>query len=344
MADPSIAGLRVLRAVVETGSFTAASEALGYTQSAVSKQVNALEHATGAVLFTRTPRGVEPTAPGRVLAARAATMLNELDAATRELSGFSDQVSGTVVCGAFPTAAMRLVPQVVRRLAAEHAGLEIQVQEASSPTQLGRLRAGRLDVAIIAIGTGLADYDLTGIRTDELAGGPLMVAVPDDHPFARQRRVSVVDLDDQDWIVGSGSRDDPQFGAWPTLASPRIAYTVRDWTTRFGFVAAGLGLTTIPGIASAGVPRGVTTVLVDDPSWRGRSSVVATRADRSEAAALVADAVIRTAARLQSSALDGGAAAEARARHVPGGHPVRGVEPGREGLVAPADAEDRRSR
>lgn len=304
MTDPSITGLRVLRAVVESGSFTVAAEALGYTQSAVSKQMNALEHATGAVLFTRTPRGVEPTAPGRVLAARAATMLNELEAARRELAGFGDQLSGTVVCGTFPTAAMRLVPQAVRRLTREHPGLTLQVQEASSPTQLGRLRTGRLDVAIIAIGTGLADYDLAGIRTNELAGGPLMVAVPDDHPFARQRRVSVVDLDDQDWIVGSGARDDPQFGAWPTLAAPRIAYTVRDWTTRFGFVAAGLGLTTIPGVASAGVPRGVSTVLVDDPSWRGRSSVVATRADRSEAAALVADTLLSTAARLHSSALE----------------------------------------
>ncbi|MET4780626.1 LysR family transcriptional regulator [Glaciihabitans sp. UYNi722] len=301
MPDPSITGLRVLRAVTDTGSFTAAAETLGYTQSAVSKQMHTLELATGTVLFRRTPRGVELTVAGQVLASRSATVLNELDAASRELSGLSNEISGKVALGAFPTAAMRLVPLVIKQLRLDHPDLTLEFQEASSPTQLGRLRAGSLDVAIVAVGTGLADYDFAGLRTDEIAGGPLMIAVPEDHPFARARWVPVADLEDQPWIVGGGARDDPQFGAWPTLVSPHIAFTVRDWPTRFGFVEARLGITTIPAIASTSVPRGIRTVRVDDPSWKGRHSVVATRDDRSDATALVANAVALTAAQLHAS-------------------------------------------
>lgn len=77
--------LRTLRAVIETGSFTGASERLGFTQSAVSKQVAALESAAGVQLFRRGSRGVEPTAAGLRLAGRAAAVIDQLDAARREL-------------------------------------------------------------------------------------------------------------------------------------------------------------------------------------------------------------------------------------------------------------------
>jgi len=300
MADPTIAGLRVLRAVVDAGSFTAAAEALGYTQSAVSKQVRALETATGAVLFRRAPRGVEPTDAGSALSARAATILDEVDAADRELSRLADAVTGRVALGAFPTAAMSLVPRVIRGIRSDHPALAVEFQQASSPTQLGRLRSGRLDVAVVAVGTGLDDYDLSGLRAEPLAQGPLLVAVASSHPFAGRRRIPATELDDQEWIAGDGARGDPQFGAWPTLVAPRIAFAVRDWPARFGFVAAGLGITTVPALVARSVPAGIRLVDVDDPSWRGRDALVVTRTDRSPETAIVVEAVAREAARMHA--------------------------------------------
>ncbi len=301
MTDLTLTALRVLGAVTEARSFTLAAEALGYTQSAVSKQMNALELATGAVLFRRVPRGVELTTAGHVLAARAAVILDELDAARREVTELTDAVSGKVVLGAFPTAAMRLVPAVIRQLRLDHPALTVEFHDASSPTQLGRLRAGRLDVAVIALGSGLADYDLTGLHTEALASGPLVIAVAESHPFAPRSRVAVRELEDEPWIAGAGARDDPHFGAWPTLVSPRIAYTLRDWPTRFGFVEAGLGITTFPSIAGRNVPRGIRLVRVDDPSWQGRSAVVVTREERSDPVSVVAETFVRQAALLLAS-------------------------------------------
>lgn len=298
MADLTLTALRVLRAVNDVRSFTRAAEALGYTQSAVSKQMSALELATGAVLFRRVPRGVELTTAGQMLASRAVVILNEMDAARREVAELTDAIVGTVVLGAFPTAAMRLVPAVIRQLRLDHPALTVDFDGASSPTQLGRLRAGRLDVAVIALGTGLADYDLTGLHTEVLASGPLVIAVAESHPFATRSRVAVTELETEPWIAGAGARDDPQFGAWPTLVSPLISYMARDWPTRFGFVEAGLGITTIPSIAGRNIPRGIRLVRVDDPSWRGRSAVVATREERSDLVAVVSEAFVRQAALL----------------------------------------------
>ncbi|MFD2028749.1 LysR substrate-binding domain-containing protein [Promicromonospora aerolata] len=85
---------------------------------------------------------------------------------------------------------------------------------------------------------------------------------------------------EEQWIVGKGLRGDPQFGAWPTLPAPRVAYAVRDWHARLGLVAAGLGITTLPEIAAVAVPADVVTVRVDDPAWFGRAAVAVTRTER----------------------------------------------------------------
>ncbi|MFL6126760.1 LysR family transcriptional regulator, partial [Actinophytocola sp.] len=240
--------LRALRAVLETGSLTAASERLGFTQSALSKQIAALEAATGAELFRRGPRGVEPTEAGNRLAARAATILDQLDAAQRELADLSAPLGGRVALGGFPTTAMRLVPGAIARVRAEHPAIEIGFLESSTPVQIRRLRAGRLDLAILSSGEGLPGWDLTGIELERLPAGALLLAVGPRHRLARAERVAVADLEEEDWIAGRGARGEPQFGAWPTLRRPRVVAELGDWSARLGFVAAGLGVTTVPSL------------------------------------------------------------------------------------------------
>src|SRR6185312_9182759 len=101
--DFSPTGLRVLREVAERGSFSAAARALGYTQSAVSRQVAALEAAAGRPLFERAREGARPTPAGRRLLDRARTVLAELEAARRELDAAAP-AAGPVRLGAYPGA------------------------------------------------------------------------------------------------------------------------------------------------------------------------------------------------------------------------------------------------
>ncbi|MFF7979898.1 LysR family transcriptional regulator [Streptomyces sp. NPDC007901] len=300
MADFTLTGLRVIQAVVDTGSFTAAADALGYTQSAVSRQVAAMEAAAGAALFVRGARGVAPSPAGMILARRAATALNEIDAVGTDLAGLQDHVTGRVSLAAFPSAAAVLVPRTLARLGNDHPGLIVEFGEASSPTQLRQLRAHRIDIAVIGMGPDLPAYDVEGLRRDLLLDGGLLLAVPADHRFAGRGTIPVTELRDEPWIVGKGLRDDPQFGAWPTLDHPRIAYAAREWPTRLGLVAAGLGIAVLPEVAAAAVPTAVRTVQVDDPAWLGRAVVAVTVRDRSPEVTATVGALRHEAAQLRA--------------------------------------------
>ncbi|WP_217167842.1 LysR family transcriptional regulator [Streptomyces sp. AC512_CC834] len=289
MAEFTLAGLRVVHQVAAAGSFTRAAEVLGYTQSAISRQVAATEAAAGAPIFDRRRRGVALTPAGQVLVRRAGEILADLAATELELAGLRDRLAGRLAVGSYPTAAMALVPRAMAEVTAGHPGLAVVVEEASTPALVRRLRTGRLEVAVIGVGHGLPDYDLSELRQTAVLQGDLLVVVPDTHRFAGHDRITVSDLAHEQWVAGDGAAGEPQFGAWPTLSDPHIAHTARGWSTRLGLVAAGLGITVIPDLALPALPRGVRAVAVTDSHWPGRATVVVTRPSPSaQAQAMVA--------------------------------------------------------
>ncbi|HYO36770.1 MAG TPA: LysR substrate-binding domain-containing protein [Geodermatophilus sp.] len=302
IGDATVLGLRVIRQVAASGSFAAAAVELGYTQSAVSRQVAALEHAVGERLFLRGRRGVVLTPAGEVVLRGAGRALAELDTTEQQLAGLRDRVAGRLTVSAFPTAAAVLVPRAVAALTASHPTVRVVLDEAASPVALRRLRAGRSDVAVVAAGPGLPDPDLAGLETHPLSSAGLVLAVPADSSLARQPVVRPRDLAGVAWIAGLGPPGEPQFGPWPTLAEPRIAFSVRHWTTRLGLVAAGLGVTVLPGNMAAAVPAGVRVVAVDDPAWPGRTGLVVTRGAPDPVVVLAARALVEQAEYLRSRA------------------------------------------
>jgi DNA-binding transcriptional LysR family regulator len=286
VTDLTLTGLRVVLEVARTGSFSATAERLGYTQSAVSRQVAVSEKAVGTPLFERHARGTRPTPAGEVLARHAGRVLDEIAAATQELAGMRDRLAGRLVVGAFPSAAAALLPRAIARLTAAHPGLKVQLIEASTPAQLAAMRRGRTEVAIVATGDGLPEYDLDGLRLTALRSARgAGVAVAESHPFAVRDRIEPDELADQPWIVGPRSGEGPEFGSWPGIAEPRIAFTARDWPTRLGLVAAGLGIALVPGIAAQAVPGGVRWIPIHDDTGGLRRAVWAATSDNPSAAA-----------------------------------------------------------
>lgn len=296
MPELTLTGLRVVAEVALTGSISAAAERLGYTQSAVSRQVASAEAAAGTALFERHARGVRPTAAGEVLVRHAHTVIASVTAAGQELAGLRDRLAGRVAVGGFPTAMASLIPRAVARVAAEHPSLQVQLVESSTPAQLAAIRRGRLEVAVLATGAGLPDYDLDGLARSELrTGRGIGVAVHESHPFAARATVGSADLAGQRWIVGANSTADPEFGAWPELADPQIAYAARSWPTRLGLVAAGLGITLMPGSAAPMIPQRVHWVPITAERGLGRTTWVVTAPDPSKAADAVVTALLAEA-------------------------------------------------
>src|SRR3954465_4388425 len=142
--------LRVFVAVARLGSFTAAGPDLGYTQSAVSRQVAALEDEAGVALFDRLPRGVRLTEPGRRLVPHAQAVLDRLDTARRELAALQDLTTGRLRVGAFATADAVLVPQAIATFRRSYPDVEVTLQEGFTPDLLAMVGDGSVDMAVVS--------------------------------------------------------------------------------------------------------------------------------------------------------------------------------------------------
>jgi DNA-binding transcriptional LysR family regulator len=294
-ADFSPTGLRVLREVAQTGSFSAAALSLGYTQSAVSRQVAALEAAAERRLFDRGRHGVTLTPAGFRLLNTATRVLDELDAARRELAG-ETAATGPVRLGAFATAAAGLVPGA---LAALPPHLKVTLREATTPALTRALRAGTLDLAILARTPPFRppDAESPALELTTLFERELALAVPLSHPLARARSVEVAELAGQVWVASRSDTGDTLLGVWPGLAGrPDIRYVVRDWLAKLQIVAAGLAITTIAPIAIDVLPQGIKVVAVRGEPQETRRVVLARRPGPIDApGARVAEALIAAA-------------------------------------------------
>lgn len=297
MAEMTVAGLRVILEVARTGSFSAAAVSLGYTQSAISRQVAATEQAAASPLFTRHARGVRPTPAGEVLLRHAGRVIDSVAAAEQELAGMRDRLAGRLMVGGFPTACAALIPRAMASLRREHPALAVRLLEAPTPQQLRALRRRRLEVAVVAAGAGLPDLDLDALELHKLRSARgAGIAVAEDHQLASRGWVTPDDLTHQPWIVGAGSDGSPEFGAWPEIEEPSIAYAVRDWPTRLGLVASGLGIALVPGMAADLVPQGVRWIPVrSGTQGLGRTVWAATSNDPSPGAVAMIQALQRHA-------------------------------------------------
>ncbi|MEV4071796.1 LysR family transcriptional regulator [Nonomuraea fuscirosea] len=270
LTDASLTALRVFREVAERGTLTAAASALGYTQSAVSRQISSLERAAGASLLERRHDGVRLTPAGRVVLRHAAVVVDQVDAGARELAGLPDD-PGTVRLGWFASAGAVLVPRALAALRESHPGITVTTREGGTPALVRALRAGALDLALLGSAPPFRppDAETPALEVRTLAERALRVAVPDGHPLARGDYIDAADLHGQRWIAGPGSAatggagDSTGMGAWPGLDErPEIAHSARDWLAKLSLVAAGCGLTTVPAMLAAVVPPGVRVLPV----------------------------------------------------------------------------------
>lgn len=301
MTDITMSSLRVVRAVATHKSLSEAARALGYSQPAISRQVAAAEAAVGKPLFVRHPRGVSLTRAGAVVARFATETLTGLDHLDQRIDELASARELRVRVGAFPAANAALLPLALARVTEAHPRITFTLAEASSPSLVRQISAGRLDVAVIAMGQGLPQAALEGLRLNSLESGELCVGVPTRHRLHGAARVPVAELAQEPWIIGPGSQEEPHFGAWPTLSNPVVRCRARSWTARLGLVSAGLGVCLLPEMLAPSVPAGVSVVRVEDPTWLGRSVLTLTPHHTTELHDLVTDSLREAAATISTA-------------------------------------------
>lgn len=246
--------MRVLREVAQRGSFSAAAEALAYTQSAVSQQIAALEREAGTRLVERNARGVRLTDAGRVVVGHADVILARLADAESELEAIAGLRGGRLRLAAFPSAGASVMPKAIATFRERHPAVELTLQPAEPGDGVALLRSGEVDIAltITTPGASACAYG-PGIQELKLLDDPMYVILSDTHALAHRRTFRLAELAEEQWMLGStGTCPDAVIFLRACQAAgfePRIAFESNDYASIQGFVAAGMGVSFIPDLA-----------------------------------------------------------------------------------------------
>jgi len=239
--------LLALQAIAEHGSFGRAARALGYTQSAISQQVAALERAVGEKLIERPggPRPVSLTEAGQLLLRHAEAIVARMKAAQADLAAFSDGAAGPLRIGTYQSVSARLLPALVRRFKEAFPKVEIQLSESAIDDELeGRLERGEVDLSFVMLPMREAPLDSTQLLVD-----PYVLLVPADSPLAGRAKPPTLREIAKQPLIGyrqCRSMEGVETAIRRAGAEPRIVFRSDDNGTVQGLVGAGIGVALVP--------------------------------------------------------------------------------------------------
>lgn len=288
--------LRTLTVVLRTGSFAVAARTLGYTPSAVSQQMAALERAVRLPLFEREARSVRPTPAAAFLTGRAHEVLAVLDALHEDVRGLSGGTQGTVRLGSFPTASQHLLPAALVVLAATHPEVTVHLDEGEPGELAPRVGDGDLDLALVYGYSSVPVRQPASVTSTALLREDLVLLVPTARPGEaraagpaegahRPATASLRDLRDEVWVAtraGTGGATCLERMCASVGFEPDVAYRSNDYDVVHALVRAGLGIALVPRLALVRCP-GVTEVGLADVVVHRQVGIV-TRSDTSNPA------------------------------------------------------------
>ncbi|MGW3495240.1 LysR family transcriptional regulator [Streptomyces sp. NPDC001020] len=261
---------RTFITVCRLGSLSAAAAELGYTQSAVSRQIAGLERQLGVSLVQRYVRGVRPTPAGEVFRQHALAALTEADRAVRAVRDVRDGALGRpLVVGATPSLAAGIVPVAIRRLLDTAGPVRWSLSPGLSLELHDRVVSGDLDIAVVTDAPPGLPND-PRLERRFLGMDEMVVVLPADHPRAGPGPVRIQALADQSWVEDNeGSATLLRQQAARAGVTVRIDVTATDLPGKTALVAAGHAIALIPGVLACALRSDITTVPLVDPPTRG---------------------------------------------------------------------------
>lgn len=236
--------MQLLRAVVSSGSVTEAAANLGYTPSAVSQQLAALEREAGVSLLERAGRGVRPTQAGLLVAEQAESIAKVLAETSSQLTALRDGCEGRLRIRWAASAGAALIPPAVARYREEAPGIRIEPCLSRAPVQ--ELLNGEADLALLPLSPNTPSP--TGVRLFHLLDDPFRAVLPANHPLAEHETLDLSQLAEERWVeIGATALTDPYQAVLREACAatgflPHIAVRADDFLTAQGFVAAGIGV------------------------------------------------------------------------------------------------------
>lgn len=265
----SLSPWRTYLAVCRLGSLSAAAVELGYTQSAVSRQIAALERTAGTGLLERGPRGVVPTAAGEAFRHHARVVVGEAARAIESAREAREHALLPLAVGATPATAASIVPVALGRLEAKLGRLPWTLLPALTRDLESMVADGEVDLAVVTDAPpGLTDnarLERKLLGTDEMC-----VIVPVGHPAASTSRTGIDTFANESWVEDNdGSATLLRTSAGRAGFDARIERSAADLMGKMALVAAGHAVALFPGILATSLRSDVVPVALDDPPRRG---------------------------------------------------------------------------
>jgi DNA-binding transcriptional LysR family regulator len=285
---------RTFVTVCRLGSLSSAAAELGYTQSAVSRQIAGLERQVGAPLVERHARGVRPTAAGEAFRRHAQAAVNEAERAIRAARDARDGTSARpLAVGATPSLAAGVVPAAMRRLLDQSGPLPWNLVPGLTSELYQRTANGELDVAIVTDAPpglpGEPRLERQFLGTDEM-----IIVLPVGHRLAGSGPVRIETLANETWAEDNeGSAALLRQHAARAGAVARIDLHAADLPGKIALVATGHAVALVPGVLAATLRADVTTVALVNPPTRGIYAVLP-RHEPHPSAPLLLDQVTRS--------------------------------------------------
>lgn len=262
--------VRIIRAISEHGTISAAAASLGFSQPAISQHLQRIETKLGFPLVMRSGRGVRLTEAGQVTARHAVSILSALDAANGDLAELAGLTAGSVRIAAFPTASSTLIPRLLRTLRDRHPHITVTYIEAEPPEAIAMVRDGAADLAITFAYPGdrsdphrASDASLA---TVSLFTEPVVVVVPAEHQLASSDEIRLADLHQERWIAGCPLCRGHLLAACEAVGvRPQIELETDNAVAVLNLVASGLGVALLPQLALTMAP--VSVGVAAKPTW-----------------------------------------------------------------------------
>ena len=258
-ALPTLRQLGYLVALSQRLNFHAAAEAQFVTQSTLSAGIKELEAQLGVLLVERDKRRVRLTAVGEDVAARARGLLAAATDLAEAARSAARPLSGPMRLGAIPTIAPYLLPSALPALRRAYGELKLYLREDLTARLLERLRAGGLDVALIAL-----PFDTGDLYVRELFKDDFAFVARESHPAVREKAIALQRIDSGDMLLleeGHCLRDHAIAACGPRQGRWESRFEATSLTTLIQMVAGGLGVTLLPGITlDAGILKGTRLV------------------------------------------------------------------------------------
>ncbi|MFD3486345.1 LysR substrate-binding domain-containing protein [Streptomyces sp. NPDC058665] len=261
MIDPR--RLRILRAVADHRTVTAAAAALYLTPSAVSQQLAALEQETGHALLTRSGRGVRLTAAGEILLTHAHAVLSQLERAEAELAAYAGGAAGEITVAAFATGIAEVLAPAIAQLAGSHPGIRVRVRDSEGDESLPLLLDGQADAALAVEYRGAPTEDDPRLSRVPLYAEPFDAVLPEGHPLCREIEVPLAELSDSDWISpypGNPCHEVMRLACELAGFEPRLVHSSDDFRAVVALAGAGAGVALVPRSALRGMELKGTVV------------------------------------------------------------------------------------